>query len=305
MEYFNLSDGEKLPVIGLGPGAFLRKGAFYKHLSKNKPIWFYQKVINKIHYAYHERIFENTIARGINLGYLLIDNSAAYGTSSFIRKAIEKSNRSREQVYLTTRASNNAQLHHSVREEFFNTLKSFNTKYVDLLQFHWPVTGVFIDTWKELIKLRDEGYTKTIGVANCNIHHLDELYKATGVMPTVAQFEVHPLFTQKPLLNYCKEHDIQVEAYTPIARADDRLVRLPMMKKISEKYNKSVVQIVIRWHIQQGRIPIIGARHELNQRNDIDVFDFNLTEEELRQIDSVNINSRLRFDPDNCDFSIL
>lgn len=90
-------------------------------------------------------------------------------------------------------------------------------------------------------------------------------------MPSLNQFECHPLFTQKELVDYCNEHGIQIEAYTPIARADTRMTRLPLMKRMAEKYKKTIVQIVIRWHIQNGRIPIVGARHKKNQMADLDV----------------------------------
>lgn len=127
----------------------------------------------------------------------------------------------------------------------------------------------------------------------------------SDVCPVVNQVEVHPLFTQKPLLSYCKSQGIQVEAYTAIARFDDRLVRLPMLHKIADKYNKTVVQIVLRWHIQNGVIPVVRSLNKNRQFENISIFDFSLTDEEMKEIDSVNINSRLRFDPDNCDFSIL
>ena len=188
--------------------------------------------------------------------------------------AILKSNRRREELFLTTRVSNTAQREHRVRDEFFSTLKAFDTNYVDLLQFHWPVTDIYVETWKEIIKLQQEGYVKTIGVANCNIHHLETLYNETGVMPSLNQFECHPLFTQKELVDYCNEHGIQIEAYTPIARADTRMTRLPLMKRMAEKYKKTIVQIVIRWHIQNGRIPIVGARHKKNQMADLDAVSY-------------------------------
>lgn len=306
MEYFKLRDGNKLPVIALGPGAVVRKEVLpYAHLSSNPIVKIGQKVVNKLIYEKESLVFINNVARGINLGFELIDNSAAYGSSQLVRMAILKSNRRREELFLTTRVSNTAQREHRVRDEFFSTLKAFDTNYVDLLQFHWPVTYIYVETWKEIIKLQQEGYVKTIGVANCNIHHLETLYNETGVMPSLNQFECHPLFTQKELVDYCNEHGIQIEAYTPIARADTRMTRLPLMKRMAEKYKKTIVQIVIRWHIQNGRIPIVGARHKKNQMADLDVFDFNLTDDELKAIDAININSRLRYDPDNCDFSIL
>ena len=106
-------------------------------------------------------------------------------------------------------------------------------------------------------------------------------------------------------MSYCKNQGIQVEAYTAIARLDDRLVRLPILHKIAAKYKKTVVQVVLRWHIQNGVIPVVRSLNKYRQLENISIFDFTLNDEEMKAIDSININSRLRFDPDNCDFSIL
>ena len=222
-----------------------------------------------------------------------------------IGEAIHKSGVKREDLIITTRVSNYAQFNHCVREEFLNFLQNTKMDYVDILQFHWPVTDHYLDTWREMEKLFEEGYVKHLGVANCHQHHLEEIFKICQHKPEIGQFEIHPLFTQKPLIDYYKQHDIQVCAYTPIARFDDRLMRLPLLKQIGEKYGKSVTQVVLRWHIQNGIIPLVRTLNPAHQRENLDVFDFELTESEMKAIDAININSRLRYDPDNCDFSIL
>ena len=219
--------------------------------------------------------------------------------------AIKKSGIPREQLVITTRVTNNAQYNYRVREEFLDFINNAGLEYIDILQFHWPVTGYYEDTWKEMEKLYEEGYVKHLGVANCHEHHLEEIYKICKHKPEVGQFEIHPLFTQKQLIGYYKQHDIQVCAYTPVARNDDRLMRLPLLKKIADKYNKNVTQVVLRWHVQNGIIPIVRALNPVHQIEDLDIFDFELTVDEIIAIDTININSRLRYDPDNCDFSIL
>ena len=236
---------------------------------------------------------------------MLLDYSSAYGNEQLIGKAIKKSGIERKNIFLTTRESNRQQEKGNIREQLFNTLKSYSTDYVDLYMFHWPVTGVYLDTWKQIEQLYKEGYCRSIGVANCNQHHLEEIFKIAEVIPHINQFEVHPLFTQKPLIEYCRTKNIVVEAYTPIARFDDRLVRLPALKAIATKYSKTVVQIILRWHIQNGVIPVVRSLNKKRQLENISVFDFELTSEEMQTIDGFNINSRLRYDPDNCDFSIL
>ena len=299
-----LNNGVEIPVIGNGPGG-LGYSAKYNP-SNNKFNHLVKRVCNKLH---RETLggykYVNAISHSLQIGFTLLDFSAAYGNEQLIGKAIKKSGIERKNLFLTTRVSNKQQQKGNVREQFFNTLKKYGTDYVDLYMFHWPVTGVYLDTWKQMEQIYKEGYCRTIGVANCHQHHLEEIFKIADVVPQINQFEAHPLFTQKPLIEYCKSKNIAVEAYTPIARFDDRLVRLPALKTIAKKYNKSIVQVVLRWHIQTGIIPVVRSLNKKRQLENISVFDFELTSEEIQMIDGFNINSRLRYDPDNCDFSIL
>lgn len=301
---FILSNGVKIPCIGFGPGV----PEYYTNFNyfSNKYLHFIERAYNKIirrPIAY--RKFSNEIANAVQLGFHLIDYSSSYGDGKLIKDAIQRSGVNREKIFLTTRISNQAQVNGKIKECLIKQLKGMGVEYIDLLMFHWPVTDYYINTWLEMVKLYKEGYCKALGVANCHQHHLEQLFKVSDVVPHINQFEVHPLLTQKPLINYCKQHNIQVEGYTPIARMDDRLVRLPILKKIASKYNKSIAQIILRWHIQNGVIPIVRSHNRIRQKENISIFDFTLTNEELKIIDSININSRLRYDPDNCDFNIL
>lgn len=294
---------KEIPPIGFGPGIAGYSSKMKKqHHGVAK---FYYRVINKVSYYRAKHHYVNAAANALNLGYRLIDYSSAYGDGVLLQKAIAKSGVSRDSLFITTRVSNRAQRDGKVREEFMNFLQNMNLDYVDLLQFHWPVAGLYLDTWREMEKLKDEGLVKHLGVANCHQHHLEEIFKICKHRPEVGQFEIHPLFTQKPLIKYYKNNGIVVEAYTPIARYDDRLVRLPLLKRLEKKYNKSFVQIILRWHIQNGVIPLVRSMSNEHQVENFSIFDFELTAEDVAAIDAININSRLRYDPDNCDFSIL
>lgn len=299
-----LRSGIYIPKIGFGPGIM---GYSAKMQKKRNPInCFIWRVYNKLFLRPKiKRQFVRSIAKAFRNGFTLLDYSNAYGNQDLISKAIKQSSKSREDLFLTSRISNRAQFNNTVREEFFDTIKKWEVDYVDLLQFHWPVTDRYIDTWKEMIKLKEEGYVKVLGVANCHQHHIEALEKATGVIPEVNQIEAHPLFTQKPLLKYCKSKGIIVEAYTPVGRYDDRLIRLPLLKRLEEKYHKNFVQIILRWHVQNEVIPVVRALNPKHQKDNIDIFDFELTKEDMDLIDGININSRLRYNPDNCDFTIL
>ena len=121
----------------------------------------------------------------------------------------------------------------------------------------------------------------------------------------VNEVEVHPLFSQKQLKAYCESKNIRMEAYTPLARNDERLRRNRILLGLAEKYHKTPLQIIIRWHIENGIVPIPRSTNKHRLQQNIDVFDFTLTKEEVESIDRININSRLRYDPDNCDFTLL
>lgn len=305
MEKIKLNNDIKIPVIGFGPGG-VGYSDKYKNIKKNKVYKYTQGVWNK--FIKQPAIYSNyvkSITSAIQNGFRLIDYSAAYGNGVLLKRGIERSGIVRDELILTTRVSNKAQFSNTVEEEFFEQLKNLKLDYFDILMFHWPVPEYWHKTWETMVELKKRGYVKTLGVANCKQHHLKELMEISDFIPAINQIEVHPLFTQKDEISFCKEHGIRIEAYTPIARFDDRLMRLPVLKKIGEKYGKSVIQIVLRWHIQNDVIPIVRTLSSLHQQENLNIFDFKLTPDEMKTIDGININSRLRYDSDNCDFSIL
>ena len=293
-----LNNGVEIPCIGNGPMIL----GYGKKYSTN----IFSRLYRRIYGAKKEKNdYVDAVAHSFQIGFTLLDYSSSYGDGKLIGQSIKKSGMNREDLFITTRISNKAQMEGNVRECLMNQLKGMDIKQVDMLMFHWPVTGYYLDTWREMIQLYKEGYCRCLGVANCHQHHIEALMSVSDVIPVVNQIEVHPLFTQKELINYCWTKGIQVEAYTAIARLDDRLMRLPLLKNIAKKYNKTIVQIVLRWHIQTGTIPLVRSLNKGRQIENISIFDFELSAEEMQAIDSININSRLRYDPDNCDFSIL
>lgn len=306
MECVCLPNGITLPIIGFGPGIeeYSPKCIRRRTGILSIPGRAYNKLIRR---PICSKKYANAISEAIRTGYRLIDYSAAYGNGSLIAKGIKNSGVHREDLILTTRVSNRAQFAgpDAVKKEFFSQLKGMNTDYIDIFMFHWPVTGCYEKTWQTMVELYREGYVKVLGVANCHEHHLEKLFSLTEERPLINQFEIHPLFTQKKLIDFCRKNNIQPEAYTPVARFDDRLVRLPVLHKIADKYNKTVLQVVLRWHVQNKIIPVVRAMSPSHQKENFDIFDFQLSREEMQTIDSININSRLRYDPDNCDFTIL
>lgn len=299
MEQIRLANGEYIPAICFGPDALgytphqLKKDLFHRACRKLKRI-----TIDKQNYV-------NAVSSAIRNGFHTIDFSASYGDGSLMAQAIKKSGIDRKDIIITTRVSNQAQFNGSIEEEFTNQLKGFGTDYIDILMFHWPVTGHYEKTWEKMLEIKDKGYCRMLGVANCHEHHLKRIKEISGIYPLIDQFEVHPLFTQEKLRKFCRENNIQVEAYSPTGRQDDRLMNPPLLNNLAKKYGKSKTQIILRWHIQNEIIPVIRTLNSEHQKSDLDVFDFEIDTEDMKKIDSMNINSRLRYDPDNCDFSTL
>lgn len=296
-----LNNGTEIPVIGIGPGII---GQVYKPTLPSNTFFakVERKLTGRIRYQLNRRHYIHQLAHALTLGYRLIDYSFAYGDGSEILEAIKKAGLKREDIFLTSRVSNKQQYEGTVREEFLKGLEKIGLDYVDMFMFHWPVTDHFVDTYKEMERLYKEGYAKVLGVANCHQHHLQSIIDNCEIVPAIDQFELHPLFTQKPLIEFCHQHGITVQAYTPLARNDDRLTKNLILQGLAKKYHKSIQQIILRWDVQLQQIPIPHSMNPGRQKQNIDIFDFSLTEEEIKAIDSININSRLRFDPDNLDF---
>lgn len=299
MKKIKLSDGNYIPAICYGTSII--------NYSCDNKIRYYSQILKKIiTFKFKNLKKDFSLLKIIDImnedDLSAIDTSRAYGASEdFIGKKIKKN---RDKIYLITKISNKYQYEGKVEECVRESLKRLKTDYIDLLLIHWPVPEKYLYTWKELEKLKEEGLCKSIGVCNFNIKHLEEIKKISKYSPVVNQIEVHPLFTQNELRGYCKDNNIQVLSYTSTARMDERLFKTCIVD-IAKKYKKTIPQIILRWHYQIGNIPIFNTSIPKRYKENIDIFDFELTEEEVKQITNLNINSRLRYDPDNCDFTKL
>ena len=302
MQNFVLNNNVTIPVLGTGPG-IPKAGSRWKWIDKIPYLGRYiNAVICRFNSRINQRRWVNRLAASLRMGYRLIDYSSAYGNEQLLKKAIKKSGVNRKELFIISRAANKDQYNNCVRESFLSSLKKIGVDYLDLYMFHWPVTGHYIETYKELEKLYKEGLVKAIGVCNCHQHHLETIMKECEIVPMVDEFEVHPLFTQKPLIQFCNDKGIHVMAYTPLARNDDRLRSNLILRGIAKKYNKTIYQIILKWDIQNGLTPIPRSSNVGRNRQNFEIFDFELTKEEIKAIDSININSRLRYDSDNLDF---
>ena len=291
MEYFTLENGIMIPKIGYGPGIILSKRQELSRIRKGD----LKFVINDCKSVY-------TLNHVIDSKFRLIDTSSSYeNAQEYIGKVIIKQ---RKDFFIVSKASNRAQFSNNVETEFYENLKKLKTEYIDLYLLHWPVPDRFVESWHILEKLYEKGLCKSIGVANFNVSHFEKLKENCSIKPMVNQIECHPLFTNNEVVSYCKMNRIRVMAYTPTARMDGRL-KCSVIPEICKKHNKSMAQIILKWHVQEGNIPIVNTNNITHLRENCDIFDFDLSESEIKAIDKININSRLRYDPDNCNFEML
>ena len=231
----------------------------------------------------------------LQAGYRSIDTATYYQNEHSVGNAILESGISREEIFLTTKVWNSHQGYHSTIKVFEESLDKLQTNYLDLYLIHWPQAGTTFETWKAMEELYEKGLIRAIGVCNFLIPHLKRLMENSRIKPMVNQFEFHPELVQPELLQFCKENQIQPEAWRPIMKG--RVNELPLLQQLSEKYQKSPVQIVLRWDIQKGVVTIPKSVTPERIVHNADIFDFEISAEDVARIDALNRNARMGEDP--------
>jgi diketogulonate reductase-like aldo/keto reductase len=245
----------------------------------------------------------NAVTLALKAGYRLIDTAMMYKNEEGVGKAIKNSGIPREEIFVTTKLWNTDQGYESTLKAIDTSLGKLGLTYVDLYLIHWPTANADLnvsenkreETWKAMEEIYKSGKVKAIGVSNYTITHLEEMKKYLTIIPAVNQVEFHPFLYQKELLQYCKENSITLQAHSPLA--DGKSNENEKVSNIAKKYNKSNSQIMIRWGIQHEAIPIPKSVHKERIEENINVFDFKLTDEEMETLNSLNINLHVRRDP--------
>jgi diketogulonate reductase-like aldo/keto reductase len=239
---------------------------------------------------------EKAILTALESGYRLIDTAAGYENEVGVGRAVRASGLPREDVFVTTKIRNGDQGYASTLKAFAESQRKLDLDYVDLLLIHWPVTGQYKETWRAFEKLYQEGYVKAIGVSNFQIRHLKDLMNEFAILPAVNQIEYHPLLTQMEVHSFCTQHGIQVEAWSPLMQGN---LRQPLLSSLARKYGKSAAQVTLRWDLQNEVVTIpksIQAHRILENAN---VFDFELTADEMQDLSALNENKRFGPNPDD------
>lgn len=240
----------------------------------------------------------NSVKTALDTGYRLIDTASIYGNEKGVGKAIEESGIPREDIFLTSKVWNTDQGYESALAAFEESLQRLRTDYLDMYLIHWPkpLSG---ETWKAMEKLYKDGRVKAIGVSNFMIHHLELLLESCEIIPMVDQVELHPQFPQGKLREFCREHDIAVEAWAPLMKG--KVFHIELMKELSEKNGKTIAQITLRWHYQLGHIAIPKSSKPERIRSNIDIFNFEISDEDMKQIEVLK-GERIGPHPDKIDF---
>jgi diketogulonate reductase-like aldo/keto reductase len=258
----------------------------------------------------------NIINEAINLGYRLIDTSDDYKNEEYIGSAVKNliENRmcERSEIFLQTKISDNASwfgdtltgkyfckyseymkttsVYDIVEEKIFNSMKLFQTDYLDCVLIHIPYPDFYIEIWKALEKLYNKGYIRVIGVSNFLEKHIETIKKECEISPMINQIYISPIGTKEKLIDYCNRNNIQLMTYSPLIDIKYRLHNDKVILKLCEKYNKSIAQILLRWNIQCGSIPLPKTANEARLKENLNVFDFAITQDDMYLLSGLNYN---------------
>ncbi|HET9143663.1 aldo/keto reductase [Actinophytocola sp.] len=263
-----LNDGAQMPMLGLG-------------------VW-----------QVPDESVAAAVRTAIEAGYRSIDTAALYRNESGVGAAVAEAGVPREELFITTKLWNDDQGYDGALRAFDESIRRLRLDYVDLYLIHWPTPARprFVETWKAFEKLRADGRVRSIGVSNFHIAHLRRLLDETDVVPAVNQIELHPNLIQTALRAFHAEHGIATEAWSPLAQG--RLLRDRTILGLAQKYARTPAQIVLRWHIERDIVVIPKSVTPARIRENIDVFDFELSEDDLASIDELNNGRRTGLDPD-------
>lgn len=266
-----LANGVEIPIFGLG---------VYKMTDREETI--------------------QAITKALELGYRAIDTASLYYNEQEVGEAIRLSGIPREEIFVTTKVWNSDQGYDQTLRAFATSLEKLNMDYVDLYLTHWPVEGKYKDTFRAIERLYEEKLIRVPGVSNHHEQHLQEVLKIANTPPMVNQIEAHPYLSQEPLRKFCAEQGIAVTAWSPLGRGN--VLADATLREIGTKYGKSAAQLVLRWHIQNDNIVIPKSVTPSRIEENANIFDFELTNEELEMINGCNRNQRFGKDPDNFHF---
>lgn len=243
---------------------------------------------------------ELAVKTALEAGYRSIDTAAIYENEASVGKAIQESGIPREELFITTKLWNADQGYDTVLKAFDESMNKLQLESLDLYLIHWPVVGRYVESWKALEKLYQDGRVRAVGISNFQIHHIEDILAKCKVKPMLNQVELHPRLRQADLHQFCVQNQIQLQAWAPLMQG--KALDIPEIVGIAEKYGKSPAQILIRWDLQNEVITIPKSITPNRIIENSQVFDFQISEEDMVSIDRLNQDKRVGPDPNNFDF---
>ena len=231
-------------------------------------------------------------------GHRLFDTAAQYGNEATVGVGLAQSGVSREELFVTTKIAGGDQGRGSTRRGLEESLRRLDMDYVDLVLIHWPnpSRGLYVDTWLDLVEAREEGLARHIGVSNFLPAHIDDLYEASGIYPTVNQIQLHPMIQRRDVRSYLDEHDIVAEAWRPIGFKEHLLDQI-VVENIAEEVGCTPAQVVLKWAVNHGIVPIaVSSKPERNREN-LALAEVKLTDTHMHALDSLDAGQRFVWDP--------
>lgn len=238
----------------------------------------------------------NAVKAAIKSGYKAIDTAVVYQNEEAVGEGIKQSGVKREDLFITTKVYNDMQGYEETHQSFKESLERLNLDYVDLYLIHWPITEKYHDTWRAMEDIYKSGKARAIGISNFHSQHIEDLMTTAKIKPMINQIELHPNQNQKELVAYCNEQGIAITAYSPLGHGN--LLDNPIIEAIGKTHHKSIAQVILRWDIQNGITAVPKSVNLDRITSNIDVFDFELSTEEMDQIDALHTGERVNKNPD-------
>lgn len=273
MDYQELNNGLKIPVLGLGVFRMDDKKEAYK-----------------------------SIRKAIDLGYRHIDTAMIYENEEPVGKAIRESGVDRADFFVTTKLWIDDIKNDNAQNALDSSLRKLGLDYVDLYLVHWPIKDKYVSIWKDMEKIAATDKVRAVGVSNYQENHLKEILDLRSLVPAVNQIELHPYLSQNELVEFCTQHNIKIESWSPLCANKNNLLDEQILKDLADKYSKTPAQIILRWNIERGLIVIPKSSNPGRQKENIDLFDFSLTAEDIEKVNSLNKDLRVGPHPDVVGF---
>lgn len=248
---------------------------------------------------------KEVVTAGLKIGFRAFDTARDYGNEHIVgrvlKECLAEQGLKREDVFITTKIGNGQQRLGNIEEQIEISLRNLQTDYVDCWLMHWPYPGYFVDTYHKMETVYKTGKVKAIGMANYHIRHFEQLWKeGFDIAPHCAQFEHHPMRTADDIFEFCRSHNIAVQAYSPLCRMIDAIKKSSILNDIASKKGKTIGQVILRWHYQHQSVPCFKSLKPMRLAENFNIWDFELTQQEMAAINSMDCDYKYHLESASC-----